>query len=194
MKNIVFWGVTPCGSCKNRCFGECRASIIRVTRIGELVILAVTSKQTSCEVLLILRGLRRLLFIANVVSSPILVTLMMEALRFSERSVCTRTTRRKIPKDWIPHSHRREYLTNVTWSISFVPKAVMTRARARVCVCGIRTFNKELRFLLYFQHGCWHSGKWPEWSVGAPAVFLVGIYEYICSRWLETLWVRYDGQ
>jgi hypothetical protein len=32
-KNGVFWDVTPCGSCKNRRFG---ASIIRVTRIGEL--------------------------------------------------------------------------------------------------------------------------------------------------------------
>jgi hypothetical protein len=42
MKNAVFWDVTPCGSCKNRCF----ASIIRVRRIGELgTILAVTSNR-----------------------------------------------------------------------------------------------------------------------------------------------------
>jgi hypothetical protein len=35
-KNGVFWDVTPCGSCKNRRFGELSASIIRVTRIGKL--------------------------------------------------------------------------------------------------------------------------------------------------------------
>jgi hypothetical protein len=22
MKNVVFWDVAPCGSCKNRCFGD----------------------------------------------------------------------------------------------------------------------------------------------------------------------------
>jgi hypothetical protein len=36
MKNVVFWDVTPRGSCKNRLFGELSASFIRVTRIGEL--------------------------------------------------------------------------------------------------------------------------------------------------------------
>jgi hypothetical protein len=36
MKNAVFWDVTPCGSCKNRQFGGRIASIIRVTRIGDL--------------------------------------------------------------------------------------------------------------------------------------------------------------
>jgi hypothetical protein len=37
----------------------------------------------------LLRSLRRLLVTANVPSSPILVTLMMEALIFSETSVLT---------------------------------------------------------------------------------------------------------
>jgi hypothetical protein len=36
MKNVVFWDVTPCGSCKNRRFGEPSASFIRVKRIGEI--------------------------------------------------------------------------------------------------------------------------------------------------------------
>jgi hypothetical protein len=73
MKSGVFWDVTPCGSCKNQCFltsfqnvkkrmlssgmlhhvalvrtdvsEELSASIIRVTRIGQLGTLAVTSNQ-----------------------------------------------------------------------------------------------------------------------------------------------------
>jgi hypothetical protein len=43
MKNGVFWDVTPCGSCKNRRFGGTQDTFIRVTRIGELGTLSVTS-------------------------------------------------------------------------------------------------------------------------------------------------------
>jgi hypothetical protein len=52
---------------------------------------------------------RRLLVMANVVSnSPILVTLMMEALSFSETSVLTRSTRRNSPEDVFLHGHRHK--------------------------------------------------------------------------------------
>jgi hypothetical protein len=82
---------------------ELSAFFIRLTKICEL-------------------GVRRLLFTGSVVpSSPILVTLMMEALSSSETSVLTRGTRRDIPEDNILHSHRREnlksYITLTGWTL-----------------------------------------------------------------------------
>jgi hypothetical protein len=58
----------------------------------------------------LLRSVRRLLVTANVPSSPILVTLMMEALGSSETLVLTRAIGRIIPGDGILHSQRRENL------------------------------------------------------------------------------------
>jgi hypothetical protein len=56
MKNSVVWDITPCGSCNKRLFGgTCRVHI---------------------------RSVLRLLVIAGVVpNSPILVTLIIEAIR-----------------------------------------------------------------------------------------------------------------
>jgi hypothetical protein len=48
-----------------------------------------------------MRCVIRLLFTANVSSSPILVTLMMEALRSSETSILKQATQRNIPEDGI---------------------------------------------------------------------------------------------
>jgi hypothetical protein len=72
MKNTVFWDGTSCGSFKYR----------------------------HCGVFL--RTVFQLLVTANVVpNSPVLFTLKMEGIRFSETSVLTRSTRRNIPEDGI---------------------------------------------------------------------------------------------
>jgi hypothetical protein len=58
---------------------------------------------------------------ANVVpSSSIPVTLMTEALSYSERPVLKRATRRHVPEDGMLHIHRRENLKsyNVVFTFS----------------------------------------------------------------------------
>jgi hypothetical protein len=74
---------------------ELTASIIRVTKIGELgTMLAVTNNRST------LHSVRQL-------------------LSSSETSVLPRATWRNIPEDAILHSHRREYLESSTAFLKF---------------------------------------------------------------------------
>jgi hypothetical protein len=67
-------------------------------------------------------GVRRLLVAASVVpSSPILATLVKEALRSSKTSLLTRATQRNITEDDILHRHCREniksYIALTGWTL-----------------------------------------------------------------------------
>jgi hypothetical protein len=84
---------------------------------GDRLEVLLTNRSRLCRI-----WVRRLQVTADVApSSPILVTLMMEALSSSETSVFTRATRRNIPEDDILHSHRREnfksYITLTGWAL-----------------------------------------------------------------------------
>jgi hypothetical protein len=87
MKNVEFLDVMLCGSCKTDVSEERIASIIRVTKMGSVLLLLGT---------------------VNVHSSPILFTLLMEAIHFSEAPVLTGATWHNFPEYGIFQKAREE--------------------------------------------------------------------------------------
>jgi hypothetical protein len=111
------------------------SSIIRVTRIGELLMLAITSNQCTLQ------------FFAEanaVPSSPILVTLMMEALCSSKTLVLMTATWRNIPEDGILHSHHCENLNSYTISVMCIATADIAAGR-QILSALLLLFIKEAK-------------------------------------------------
>jgi hypothetical protein len=84
------------------------------------LLLTLTFKRNVLNVFI--RSVLRLLVTANVVSSsPILVTLILQAIRSSETSVLTRATLRNIPEDGILHSYLsgnlKSYIALIGWAL-----------------------------------------------------------------------------
>jgi hypothetical protein len=113
MKNVVFWDVTPCGSCKSRLFGGMYRPHHQNEKISEQgTALAVTSKWNTLYEPSFRGNYRlhhqgkgiselQLLVTTTVPSSHILFTLMIEAILSSESSVLIRATPRHVPEEGV---------------------------------------------------------------------------------------------
>jgi hypothetical protein len=103
----------------------CHMAVVRTDVSEELSASIISDKN---------RSVHRLLVMANVPSSPILVTLMMEVLSSSETSVLTTATWRNIPEDAILHSHRCENLKSFIDPLEVCQEWVV---RLILCPCDI---------------------------------------------------------
>jgi hypothetical protein len=136
------------------------ASIIRVTRIGELGTSTVTSNR------------------------PILITLMMEAQRTSATSDLTRAKRRNIPEDAIPHFVRclplqtRVYVQTGFFYLSCA-RDIGTKTKAEILSVT------PARSVLYARVLC--RWNWTRRAAGDDAQmgahFRVCREEHFCSDW-----------
>jgi hypothetical protein len=109
MKNSVSWYVTLCGSCKNRCVGGTYC----LHHQGDKNWRARNNVSSNLQLKhaeKIYYVLRLQVTVNVVLRSPVLVTLMMEAIHAPEKSVLTRATRCNNQEDALIRSHRRDNL------------------------------------------------------------------------------------
>jgi hypothetical protein len=96
-----------------------------------------------------LRNVRLLLVKANALSSPILVILMMEAVRSSETSVLARATLFEMPENGILHSYRCE---NFKSFLDFLYLSLQKYRNQKVVeFCFVSTMN-VMRLNIAFQN------------------------------------------
>jgi hypothetical protein len=128
MKNAVFWDVphrkhitSPLQSLAGMIWGSHGSDYEECRLLGCYVVWLLQEPTFRRNVappyhIVFLRSVRRLLVTANVFpSSPIPVTLMMDALRSSETSDLTRATRRNIQGDDI--LYRLLFIPRFSWSV-----------------------------------------------------------------------------
>jgi hypothetical protein len=95
------------------------ASFIRVTQIGELEQHKLQlATDVRCEISS--QRTQKTPFFNVVPSSPVLVTLMKQALSSSETSVLTRVTQRNFSEDTILHIRRRENLKSYNHLLGYI--------------------------------------------------------------------------
>jgi hypothetical protein len=86
-----------------------KSNTAKLNKHCKLIVHCILKNFANC-IKWVIHEMRQLLVMANVPSSPIPVTLMMEALSSSETSVLTWATWSNIPVDTFLHSHCRENL------------------------------------------------------------------------------------
>jgi hypothetical protein len=101
VKKAVFWDVTPCGSCKNQRLRGKWCLYNQSDKHWSTRNNVSSNYQPKHSVKKYYVSVRRLIVTADVPSSPMFVTPMMDELSSSETSVLTRATQHSISEDGI---------------------------------------------------------------------------------------------